>query len=201
MIFCRRLVAWVLLLGGARLLAVEPVDIAEGIFYFRGTTAITDVAPANAVVDLRFVPPPALPPPWVKTAAQPVIVLLAGEDVPAWLALLEGRSAPVLLLGPTGTGPGLDLEVSVPAEPLGQVVAAIDAGTDVVALSQPVVAKRRFDEAALVRHHNGDEDETDAAASSDDENDDVEPSAPPLRDPMLERAVQVIQGLRALGRG
>ena len=201
MSFPRLLAAFLLLLGSARIVAAETVELADGLTYLRGPVAVADSAPANSIVDLRFITATGLPPPWVKAATHPTIILLAGEDVPAWLTLLDGRSPPVLLLGPKGTAAGLDLEIVVSAEQLGQVVAAIDDGADVAVLAQPIVAKRRFDEAALVRIHNGEEDTNDSEDAPADDETDKKPVQATLSDPMLERAVQVLLGLRVLGRG
>ena len=124
----RVLAAFALLLGAVLPGGARSIAIADGLTYVRGGAAVTDSMAGEAIVDLRFTAPPSAPPPWIATATGPVIVLLAGENLPDWLALLAPRSAPVLLLAPQDTTAAADLEIAVAADRLREVVAAIDDG-------------------------------------------------------------------------
>ena len=125
------------------------------------------------------------------------VVLLRASSDPRWFDSWSHRSHRVILLAPLGTSPAPDISVPVTAEEVSTALEAINSGVDLASLASPAIAKRRFDEAALVRHHNGetptrsDEEEADAEA-------DAEAPIPP--DLMLQRAVQILQGLHALGR-
>ncbi|WP_221032985.1 hypothetical protein [Actomonas aquatica] len=185
-----------------------PTELATGLFYARGAD-ITQVDPDTAaVLDLRLTPAPASAPAWATTTDQaPKVVLLAGPASTAWANLLTDRAPRVLLLGPT-TEPtsAFDLHVAVLPDEISASIAAIETdGADLTALALPTVAKRRFDEAALLRHHNGDdEDEAEDSPAETAEEAETETttdgSATPT-DPMLERAAQVLLGLQALGHG
>lgn len=195
---------WLLSLCFAAALGAAPVELSEGLWYARSADIADLPADADAVIDLRYALAPEEAPAWLNTASSRAqVVLLAGATASTWGADLESRPARMLLMSPADQADGADLQVSVSAAANEAAVAAINDGYDVSLLALPVVAKRRFDESALVRHHNGDDAESTEPAPTEDTTVEVaEPETPAAAptDPMLERAVQVLQGLAALQR-
>ncbi len=197
--------ALVLAVGSGSWLAAAPVDLGDDLVYVRGDE-VAALSPARrAIIDLRFTPAPAAAPAWATTASPaPKVVLLAGDSARAWAERLTNRAPRVLLLVPVHSPASGDLTIPVSPAAVAGAVAAIDGGVDVPALARPPVEKRRFDESALVRHHNGDSsvlDEVINEARTEADADEAAAGDAPLADPMLQRAVQVIRGLRALGKG
>jgi|GEM_PF-1732422 len=171
------------------------------------TQAITHVPPAWAtgiVYDLRDVN-------WTHGSAQILrklfiethplsVVLLRSTSDPAWFTALADRSHRVILVSPIGTSSVSDVSVVVTTDEVSSAVQAIETGADLASLALPEIAKRRFDEAALVRRHSGTNDPASALNGPvEAETDDAAPVAP-TPDLMLQRAVQILQGLEALGR-
>ncbi len=182
-----------------------PVDLGHGLVYTDAESAAELAATQRAVIDLRFVPAD-IDVPAVVTSPVPSakVVLLAGPSAASWIERLAARAPTLLLLAPADAGLASDLTVAVSAAEVREAVDAIAAGTDLVALTRPPVDKERFDESALVRHHNGDlpADSADSAEDvPDDAPDETPAKATTPTDPMLQRAVQVLLGLKALGRG
>jgi len=168
------------------------------------TQEITHVPPAWAtgiVYDLRDVT-------WTNGSPQNVrklftethplsVVLLRSTSDPAWFAALADRSHRVILVSPIGTSPISDVSVAVTTDEVSAAIQAIETGVDLASLALPEIAKRRFDEAALVRRHSG---KNDPASSLNGPVETNEAPVPPTPDLMLQRAVQILQGLEALGR-
>lgn len=203
----------------------EGLELAPGVRYLAPTAV--PAAPPNGseglVLDLRlpaaegFESLAARLKIWVAATGPVRIVLLSAQTAPAWSAALERRAANVLTLAPSGVDPAPDITVDLAADQV-EILArlATAGGADLARLALPPVEKRRFDEAALVQRHQGTNSERNRTAPSA-----PPPEAPaepesaagpevpstaetppaPTSDPMLMRAVQVAQGLRALRRG
>ncbi len=179
-----------------------PVEVAEGIDYVRIGQAATAVASRPTVFDARLQPAPTATPAWATATGPTCIVMVDGEHAATWAQRLTARAANILLLAPTDAGTVADLTVSIGPAGVQRAVTAIEAGADLPTLAVPAIEKQRFDEASLIRRRQGDNTEapnaTPATTAPDETDRDAEP---PVSDPMLQRAVQVLQGLRVLGRG
>jgi hypothetical protein len=183
--------------------AAEPIEaqIDETIVYLRNTPASPPPALA-AVLDLRQSDlGEKLPSAWLQPGPLRVFLLDAAA-LRQVAALLEQRRPANLIFLTAGSLAQPESDVSVPmtTSEITTAIAAIADGADVALLADPPVKKRRFDEASLVRRHQGESrqrhsDENDGSSEPSSEDDD---NALPA-DPMLERAVQLIRGLRALG--
>lgn len=197
--------------------AGEPVVLTARIHYAQATPAAfgTHSTSAAQILDLRGQTVPADLAAWARAPGPLRLVLLDASATAAAADALAHRAGNVLTLSPTAAAIPGDLTVGVTPAEVSASVAAIAAGADIKVLALPTIEKRRFDESALVRRRHGD-DETSgpapepadpeapappAAADPDPTNTDTTkpPPAPP-NDPMLRRAVEVIQGLQALGR-
>jgi hypothetical protein len=128
------------------------------------------------------------------------IILLSGEHATDWSHALATRAADVLIIGPAEADAPLDLTVNMPDDAITTALRAMAEGTLPATLALPAITKRRFDESALVQRHHGDTIDADDSGDTAGKTDAV-PAKPVVTDAMLERAVQIIQGLRALKRG
>lgn len=193
----------------ARGAAPAPVDLGEGLSYLRvGQVDGAINAPGPHVLDLRrataaddaaadaFVAP--------LRAAGPVrFVLVSRQTAPALLTRLGQRASTVLLLGTGVAEPVLDLSLPVPADEDARAYDAYAQGTDLARLIQPPVRKPRRDEAAIMRSRangNGNGNGNGAEAEAPAEPAAGEPAEPLLVDLVLQRAVHLHRGLKALGR-
>ncbi len=213
-----------LVLGGASAVATSqpPIgrELLRDLAYVRLDSA--DANPTSAqVIDARYAK--NVDASDVTTAAffsappSRTLVLL-GSDSPAWLqTALTRRSSQVITLAATASGIEADIIVDAPlADDRGAYDLLATATDDqLTALLGRNVHKRRFDENALLRSRQGDAPEDSADETATTESDDNEAQTPPEPtetteastpstavppDLVLQRAVQVYQGLRALGR-
>ncbi len=205
------------------------LDLGQGLTYVRLHRLPDDLAAvrtawtaAALIVDIRYpsdggAQAPGLDlPPRPRTA--PLFVLV-GPATPAGLAAALHRAAPNLItLGAAAPGVPPDIVLAVKPDVDRQAYDALDAGASVDSLIGEKSAQTRFDEAALAREHeNGRADAPDQEAKADVRSD-VLPDAttagpsgaaapaatanatpPPLKDLVLERAVQLHRALLALG--
>ena len=190
----------------------QPAPLAPGIIYAQDFSVSDPPETQGIVYDFRTTPPE---PEGIARASQltsdsaPLSVVLLGTDItPETAAAFAARSHRVILLAPIGSDANPDVAVPVTPAEVSAAVEAIRSGADLANQASPEIAKRRFDEATLVRRHHGTADPertppTPAAPSPVvAETEDPEATvSPPHPDLMLQRAVQILQGLHALGRG
>lgn len=169
---------------------------------------LREALPATArVIDLRYADPttvPAVPP----LGGIPTLILVGPDTPAAWLAI-SAQSTQVLTLAAAAANPGADLLVKVDLAADQAAYAFIPEATEAQwdTLLGRQLTKRRFDEAELLQQR-----ENSAAATRDDAARNA-PGTPPAEaareadaaatvpaDPVLQRAIQVYLGLRALGR-
>ena len=135
-------------------------------------------------------------------------VLISDATAPSITTFLETRAPTVLTLGGLGA-PETDIRVSVSAEDDRKAFDALDQGASLTDLVTPPLVKARRDEAAILRARRAGNrppdgppppatPQTPAAPASPAA---IEtPAATPPSDPVLQRAVQLHRGLRALKR-
>jgi len=184
------------------LATAEVHDLGENLGYLRLRDAATEAIPdvnGALVLDLRQAEDAT------TTAAERVRPLLAGPGArfvlisrttaPALLALLAEHSPTVFTLGAAGA-PDPDFTVNVSAEDDRRAYDALDQGTPLASLASPPLTKPRRDEASILqdRARRSGAPPPPAAAAPPPE----EPAAAPAGDPVLQRAVQLYRGLRAL---
>lgn len=187
-----------------------PVDLGEGLSYLRvaDATVLPETPPGPLVLDLRRARGgdvsrlAAL----LRSGGPLRFVLLGRETAGDVRALLAHRAASVITLA---AGPDIAadivLEAITPADDL-RAYEAHENGTDLTTLIQPPVNKARRDEASILRERangNGAAQSRGAAAASEDppaEAAPTDPAEPPLVDAVLQRAVHLHRGLKALGR-
>jgi hypothetical protein len=206
----RRLLLTGLLLGLAlRAAAAAPaaVDLGEGLSYVRvGQVEALPAASGPLVIDLRraTAADEAMAEAFVaslRTAGPVRFVLVSRQTSPALLARLGQRAPAVLLLGTGVAEPALDVALTVTAEEDGRAYDAHEQGTALAALIQPPLRKPRRDEAAIMRSRtNGNGDGNAAESPTAAEPAAGEPAEPLLVDAVLQRAVHLHRGLKALGR-
>lgn len=195
--------------------ASGPVDLGDGLDYFRVLALPADLpaaTPKACVLDLRYTPgetPAAVAlAAWLKfhaSARTPVFVLANAGTAPVLLSALTGNALPAgtLTLGTPTRHFAPDIVIHTDAETERRAYDAFTAGTPLASLIQENTAKRRFDEAEMLRRQGAGEplegedgDEIPATKPPD-------PSAPaappPLFDATLQRAVQLHRGLNAFG--
>lgn len=180
-------------------------ELAQGLFYTRDIAPTPPPAAQGIVYDLRAVT-------WdehyrssvdqISAPGRPLaVVLLCADQETGWLNALAQRSHRVITLAPIGANFSPDVAVPVTAAEVSSALAAIRDGADLAELASPEIAKRRFDEAALVRRHNGAPPTPPPADEIADDHEPTPPSAANITpDLMLQRAGQILQGLKALGR-
>lgn len=170
------------------------------------------------VIDARYpaaVEPPADAEAWLRSTL-PILVLL-GPESPEWLLaqLQANPSARRLTFAAKAAGLPVDLEIDTPLTDDRAAAARITGCTEVqwATLLGRDLQKRRFDEAALIRETSGEASdepppEPDAEPSEEEPADDEDtadadaekPAETIAPDLVLQRAVQVYEGLRALKR-
>lgn len=179
-------------------------ELAEGIFYTQDVTRDPPPSTTGMVYDLRDSV-------WTDdnprhfqalfAESHPLSVVLLRSTAPAeWFNALADRSHRVILVTPISPHRAPDVAVPVTPDEVSAALHEIASGTDIASLALPEIAKRRFDEAVLVSRHRG---SNDSVPSPDEpvESESLEANSPPIPDLMLQRAVQILQGLEALGRG
>ncbi|GAB1488525.1 hypothetical protein MASR2M8_09700 [Opitutaceae bacterium] len=133
------------------------------------------------------------------------LVLVSEVTAPAIITFLETRSATVLTLGGLGA-PETDIRVPVSTEDDRKAYEALDQGASLADLVTPPLVKARRDEASILRARRTSNRPSDSPPPPDTPMPPVAPTpadAPtvtPLSDPVLQRAVQLHRGLRALKR-
>jgi hypothetical protein len=208
----RLFIALVIGLSWARADSLDaPEALAPGIVYTQKLALTPPAEIFGIVYDLRELDPPPELPALAAHLSQPSaplsVVLLNANTDPTVIDAFTNRSHRVIVLSPIGSRTAPDVLVPVTAEEIATALDAIRSGADLASLASPEIAKSRFDEASLVRRHNGTEepvptrsaDSAPSTVQADDETagDETSPTPPDL---MLQRAVQILQGLRALGR-
>jgi hypothetical protein len=185
--------------------ATLATELAPGLFYTREIAPTPPPAAHGVVYDFRDTD-------WdesfrssldeISAYNRPLaVVLLRTDPAAGWLDALAGRSHRVITLAPIGAPSSPDVAVPATTAEVASALAAIRGGADLADLASPEIAKRRFDEAALVRRHNGAAPSDPPAAAADNDDETTSPSEAEITpDLMLQRALQILQGLNALGR-
>jgi hypothetical protein len=201
------------------LLRAAPVerDLGDGLRYFRLHELPADL-PINAakshpvVIDLRFTaatePGAVALDAWLKSHATPdapVFVLLNADTASALRpGFVAGHrpGAGVITIAPASSALTPDIALAVPPADDRRAYDAFEHGATVAALITENPDKPRHDEAELARERANppdDVDDTDAIVTDPAAEKDAAPP-PPIIDALLERAVQLYRGLRALHR-
>lgn len=180
--------------------ATTPPELQPGLTYLP-LAELAQTPPAAAwVLDARQAGDVAAthPSAWERLTARahPGIVLLDVTS-PAWLHdWLAGRSALILTLAAAGTYGPVDLEVATPAQDDALARQALAAATDFSTALGRMADKRRRDQTTLNGSRSPPTPVT-AEIAGGDATEEPEDRGPP--DLVLQRAVQVFAGLRALG--
>ncbi len=184
--------------------AAEIMDLGEGLAYLRVEDASTDTLPkidGSYTLDLRRTNA-ATPAdagrlrPFIAESGPVRFVLVSPDTAATILTLLSSRDGSVITLGPATTRPVPDIEISVSLEDDRRAYAAHSEGTPLDLLVRPDIPKPRRDEAALLRNRaNGGN-----GVPQNEENPRPGNVTAPLVDPVLQRAVHLHHGLKALGR-
>jgi hypothetical protein len=203
-----------------------PQELGEGLTYARLQQLPDDAAILAAVwkapaliIDLRHpagatgpVIPGDLP---SRPRAAPLLVLV-GPDTPTdLLAAFRERAPALITIGLAASGLTPDLALPLSPEADRRAYDSLTAGVSIESLISENVTRHRFDEAALARDRDAgaEEDETTVGAEEDIARRAVGPpplpggghpstTAPerPLKDLVLQRAVQLHRALLALGK-
>lgn len=193
------LVAFAFALG----VAARAAELAPGLVYLPASAAAeTSVALAGSsvVLDLRN-PPPGAPHAGLRSLRVPKDRLL--------LVLVSAGSktavpAGALRIGRVHDDQQADIRVNTTAEAETRALKALAAGADPATLVAGIAGKPRFDERSLVREHEaGTSPEKHGTQDTDDPPAADAPAKPadsPVVDAVLQRAVHVYKGLRALGK-
>jgi hypothetical protein len=144
------------------------------------------------------------------------LFILVGPGTPVdLLAALRDHAPALITIGLAAPGLTPDIALSVNPEADGRAYAALEAGAPVKSLISENFTKHRFDEAALARDRDGGETEDEGPKSKVEGQEEVPPTAAaapapvdaksaapekPLKDTVLERAVQLHRALLALGK-
>lgn len=194
------------LLSGAPVVVV-PVDLGQGLAYFRVHELPMDLPspksgrPGACVLDLRFAKADELAASalnaWVKfnaSAHTPIFILENAETSPSLLASFPGNGTTgVVVVAPVSDKVAPDIAVQVPAAADRLAYDAVEKGAPIGSLLHDNPDKPRIDEAYLEKEHLADSEAPDIESDK--------PSPPsPLVDAVLQRAVQLHQGLLALKR-
>ncbi len=191
--------------------SAAPVDLGDGLRYVRVSDARelpeTDLT-APLVIDLRRTQGGDLARLGTLLRSNGAVrfVLLGRETSPDVRQLLAARAPGVITLAAEGVEPAADIVLeSTPEEDM-RAYDAHEDGADLALLIQPPLKKTRRDEASILRNRangNGNGNGRGSAATSEDPPPDdagVEPEEPPLVDSVLQRAVHLHRGLKALGK-
>lgn len=207
-----------LLAGWARAAETTAADLGEGLAYARVNNVSVQTLPAldgPLVLDLRRCAPPsdeaASALGGFLRGAGPLRLVLVSRETPAALRSLLAQRAPnVITLAASGSAgePAPDIVVAATPEEDLRAYDALTTGAELAKLVQPPLQKPRRDEASIVRSRangangaattngsNGSEEETPSTDANP-----PEPAEPLLVDLVLQRAVHVHRGLKALGR-
>ncbi len=201
-----------LLLATVRAAASAPIDLGEGLLYLRVTDAdsVTTLKVSSPLVlDLRRArsetPEEASGLATLLRAEGPVrFVLVSRETAPAVRHLLATRAPAVVTLAAGSVELSPDFAVNAAPDEDLRAYDAYDNGAELANLIQPPIQKNRRDEAAIIRSRangNGNGNGNNAAATEDPPAEAAaEPAEPLLVDVVLQRAVHLHRGLKALGR-
>jgi hypothetical protein len=182
-------------------------DLGDGLAYYRVHELPADLpsppagGPGACVVDLRFARSGDMAAgafrAWVKfnaTARAPIFILVNSGTAAALRSEFKGLGqAGLVVIAPRGEGLASDVSVQVRPEEDRRAYDALDKGTDAAALLSDYPDKPRVDEAYLEKEHISD-------SESPDPETDLPAPPRPLVDLVLQRAVQIHRGLRALRR-
>jgi hypothetical protein len=182
-------------------------DLGDGLLYYRVHDLPRDLPtapggkPSPSVVDLRFAKSgeigAAALRAWVKFNASPrspVFILENAATAPALLASFPASGqAGLVVLAPKGSRLPADILVSVPADQDRKAYDAMEKGEPPSSVLSDYPDKPRVDEAYLEKEHIPDSQAPDPEA-------DLQQPPRPLVDLMLQRALQLHRGLRALKR-
>ena len=204
----------VLLSATAQAVPISASNIDEGLNYVRLTDASENATFSGAeVIDLRFTD--ALEESAnvlagrIRSAAQSgatLFVLVNNATDPLLrhhLAQIKGSVRSLIFIGPVTPELAPEIVTDPDIETERKACDAIAAGTPPADLIKEELAKKRFDEAALVRsHENGGNPHAsdDNAPKKTDKTDDSDDKPAPLKDISLQRAVFLHRALLALGR-
>ncbi|MCF3652151.1 hypothetical protein [Synoicihabitans lomoniglobus] len=194
------------LLGAVHLVSLaiaQETRITADIVYVAGVEglAATGDSARATVIDLRHREPGALVSPATLSESGTLRIVLVGAAHAAdWCTALAPRAADVLIIGPSHANAPLDLTVKMSDDAITAALQALADGMTAAELAIPAITKTRYDESALVQRHLGQPTEPDDATDTRASDDGAETPPSVITDPILERAVQVIQGLRALKR-
>lgn len=180
-------------------------DLGQGLTYYRVHEIPQDQPSASragaCVLDLRYAKSDEMGASalraWVSFNASvqaPVFVLENAQTDPALLAVFASRGpAGMLVLAPASARLGPQISVIVSPEDDRKAYDALEKGADVRTLLSDYPDKPRIDEAYLEKEHIADSDAPEVPT-------DKPLPARPTVDAMLQRAVQLHQGLLALKR-
>lgn len=183
--------------------AATPRELLPDLAYVPLAALATAQLPADRarVIDARATTtekPAAELTAWLSNPAAPTLVLLDNQP-PAWLtAALTTRPKRLLTLAARDyASPLADITVDTPRDADQAACAALaDPATSLDGLLSRNATKRRFDEAALFEARSGSGPSSRPASPTPE----TTSETPPSTDLVLQRAVQIYQGLRALGR-
>ena len=206
--------------------AATLADLGRGLTYVRLQRLPDDAAQLTAVwkapeliIDLRHptgAAAHALPADLPSRPRTAPLFLLVGPGTPTdLLAALRDHAPALITIGLAAPGLTPDITLSVNPEADARAYAALEAGAPIESLISENSTKHRFDEAALARDRDSGETEDEGPKSKVEGREDVPPitaaapapvaaksAAPekPLKDTVLERAVQLHRALLALGK-
>jgi hypothetical protein len=206
--------------------AAAPQDLGRGLIYVRlqrlpdDAALLTTVWNAPAlIIDLRHpagATAHAIPADLPSRPRTAPLLMLVGPGTPTdLLAVLRDHAPAFITIGLAAPGLTPDIVLSVNPEADARAYAALEAGASVNSLISENTYKHRFDEAALARDRDAGETEDEGPKSKVEGREDAPPtaaaapapiaakSAPPampLKDTVLERAVQLHRALLALGK-
>lgn len=203
---------FILVLASIRAATPSPVDLGEGLRYLRivDAASVPDLSASTPLVlDLRraqgATPREMTGLRTLLGAAGPArFVLVSRETAPEVLQLLANRAPAVITLAAGSVNPSPDFSVGTAADEDLRAYDAYENGVKLDLLIQPPIRKNRRDEAAIIRNRaNGPDgaNGNNAAATEDPPPETAaEPAEPSLVDMVLQRAVHLHRGLKALGR-
>lgn len=214
------LLRFVLLLVPAFALAAEPPDLGNNLAYLRVHSLADSSAELKAalalkhayVLDLRYATATDEAVAVLKTALAthpqdaPLFILVGPATPGALINAINGPTrAKLVTLGIAGTLPTPRVEVRTSPETDRAAYDAFDHGKSLNELVSGKIEKDRYDEATLVHEFkNGNPDPeaalSDATKSRTDKSDDAAEANEPLRDRVLQRALNLHQALLALRR-
>jgi hypothetical protein len=187
--------------------SIQPVDLGQGLAYYRVHELPSDLPspksgrPGPCVLDLRFARADELAASalnaWVKfnaSAHAPIFILENSETSASLRASFPGNGpVGVVVVAPVSDKVSPDISVQVAAAVDRLAYDAVEKGTLIGSLLRDNPDKPRIDEAYLEKEHLADSEAPDIESDK--------PSPPsPLVDAVLQRAVQLHQGLLALKR-